>query len=684
MVQSDILLVGHDSLASVNLLHITPRSDTHTYIHVPDIEPVSQVDPTKTTEDCWELHFSVPIPPRKQRGVDRPVRLYLAAGRTVGDLAVVERIGDKINCTVCRRPCSHSKRVKGVGSSEFDASEFEQQQQEESLHGSKEWVLEEGEVKVPQGCRYNKSNGPIPEEPDDALSKKMQKLYAGWTAAHNSGTVYVFGGDCEERTQAWLFTSKFVLEVSIPTTGYDSYDDCVLNVKDKYLFPWEILYGYWLDPHVSYKAYWRGIVWKAHATMFLRGPALDLALNRRRDFMHACIAFGILQECPHADVFCKCEVKDLVVADGNPTAVRSKWMNLIHWWRQDKDAPHRDARDKRSIMFLAGCTHSEFWNLSRKFSDKTALDRKKNKQTRAGGLSPESYKFFCELAGTGQKDSVTAVAAAKKKRKVRRSSQQPPPQVQQQPAPDARILALVPLLNLTTTTAGIVRPQEHVREMLDTLVSPYPVARVLPPQSWESFDRVLATVGVECPSAEDVSSLAHTSPIVFELITGLSDDCRTMISPEFRDLFVLISTRAKAAFEKDGVQYSDDEKEDDEPPLAGYMECEAEYFYTGYGGTDSVLGSRVPFPTFEEDKGASSAAVCNKEIKKPGFSGPGMLRCFCLKCGRDICYQLMKWSEGPRVLHELLYLRWKTAPDVVYDNVRNNSFHPSFLPSPVE
>jgi hypothetical protein len=642
----------------------------------------------KTTEDFWELHFSIPIPSRKQHGVDRPVRLYLAAGRTVGDFAVVERIGNIINCTVCRRPCSHAKRVKRSDSSKFE----HQQQQQESLHGSREWVLEDGEVKVPQGCRYNKSNGPIPEEPDDALSKKMQELFAEWTAAHQSGTVYVLGSDCEQRKQAWLFTSKFVLEVSIPMTGYDGYNDCVLNVKDTYVFPWEVLYGYWLDPHVSYLAYWRGIVWKAHATMFLRGPALGLALLRRPDFMHACIAFGILQECPHGDVFCQCEVKDLIVADGNPTAVRSKWMDLEHWWRQDADAPHRDARDKQSIMFLAGCTRSKFWQLSRKFSDKTAHDRKKGKQTRAGGLSPESYKMFCELARTGQKDPVMPVAAPKKKRRVHGSSMQP--QVQQQP--DARILALAPLLDLTTTTAKVVKPQEHVREILDALVSPYPVARVVPPASWEAFDRVVATVGVQCPSAEDVSALAHTAPVAFKLITGLSDDCRAMVSHEFRDLFVLISTRAKAAFEKDGLQYSDEEKEDDEPPPpAGYRDCGNEYFYTGYGGTDSVLGSRVPFPTFEEDKGASSAAVCNKEIKKPGFSGPGMLRCFCLKCGRDICYQLMKWSEGPRVLHELLYLRWKTAPDVVYDNVRHTrtpfmfshvspAFNPPFLSSSAE
>jgi hypothetical protein len=537
------------------------------------------------------------------------------------------------------------------------------------MHGSTEWVLDDGEVQVPPGCRHNKLlNGPIPEEPDDALSKKMENLFAKWTAAYHSGTVYMLGGECELRTKAWLFTSKFVLEVSIPLTEYDGYDECVLNVKEAYVFSWELLYGYWLDTHVSYKAYWRGIVWKAHATMFLRGPALDLALKRRPDFMHACIAFGILQECPHADVFCKCEVKDLIVADGNPTAVRSKWMHLLHWWRDDANAPWRALRNKQSIMFLAGCTYSEFWELSRKFSDQTAHDKKKGKQTRAGGLSPESYQLLCELARTGQKDSATAVAAPKKKRKVRPPQQ---PQVQQQS--DARILALAPLLYLTTTTAGLVRPQEHVREMLDALVSPYPVVRVLPPWSWEAFDRVVATVGVKCPSAEDVSSLAHTSPVAFKLITGLSDDCRTMVGHEFRELFVLISTRAKAAFEMDGEQaeYSDEEKEDDVPLPAGYMECGKEYFYTGFCGTDSVLPSRVPFPTYAEDKGSSSAVVCNKEIKKPGFSGPGMLRCFCLKCNRDICYQLMKWSEGPRVLHELLYLRWKKAPDVVYDNVRH-------------
>jgi hypothetical protein len=331
-----------------------------------------------------------------------------------------------------------------------------------------------------------------------------------------------------------------------------------------------------------------------------------------------------------------------------------------HPWRKKEGAvPPRGLRPPKSIMFLTGCARSDFWVLCRKYVQKPEYDRKKGKTTPTGSLTEqEEFPVFERLATLGLKDTKATTA-------------------------DARIKTLAPLLQpeYRTTVAGMVRPVPGVRAILHSLVAPYPVARVLPFSCWKAFGLIRDSVGKQLPPIEEVVSLHFQAPLIYDFIDLVSDTCDRPISADLAGVLALVDDRAKGAFKKDGVLPGEEKDglpeeamEDDENPSrwTGRYGHERELFYTGHGGTQSVLTSRAPTPTYKQDKSLSGAAVCNKAIRQPGVRGAGMFKIHCLKCGLLICFQLMKWSETPRTFHEILWLRWRIAPsDIVYDNACN-------------
>jgi hypothetical protein len=594
--------------------------------------------------------------------------MYLTQGRHYGDFAVVSAIqGHKdFKCLgqSCGSQCCHTKEARQLHQSDGDDLKEPIDDGEESGSRQGAWQLDENdEVKLSPTCR---SRLQIPEDPDDDLSAKMATNFAAWTAAYQAVTTYPLGAEGGERVKAFLFTSKFVLVVTIPARnpddgqGYDGFEDTVVNQNDQWLWSWELLYGKLLDPYSAYMAYYTSLINKAHATMFLRGDLLSHALRRRKDFMYACIDFVILQQISFETMYCACEVKDKVVGDANPVCLPSVKTKPEHPWRKGEGAvPPLGLRRPKSMMFLAGCQNSNFWVLARKYVQKPEFDRKKKKTTSIGSLTEHTeFPMFELLAKLGLKDAEATTV-------------------------DARIKTLAPLLRseYRTTEAGRVRPVSAVRAILHSLVAPYPVARVLLYSSWKAFGLIRDSVGKEPPPVEEVVALQFEAPLIYDFIDLVSDSCERTISADLGDILALIEDRAKGAFKKDGElpgeekdELPDEEMEDGENPSrwTGRYGHKRELFYTGHGGTQSVLTSRAPTPTYEQDKNSSGAAVCNKALRQPGVHGAGMFKIHCLKCGKLICFQLMKWHESPRTFHEILWLRWGIAPtDIVYDNACN-------------
>jgi len=95
-----------------------------------------------------------------------------------------------------------------------------------------------------------------------------------------------------------------------------------------------------------------------------------------------------------------------------------------------------------------------------------------------------------------------------------------------------------------------------------------------------------------------------------------------------------------------------------------------DYFISGHFYPHLPIRRYVP--VYRKDTSYTSRSSCNKFIRQSGKATPGLFLVFCKEHGKLVGFHAMKYAESERTVHNLIYSRFPSAPEIIiYDNSCN-------------
>ena len=208
-----------------------------------------------------------------------------------------------------------------------------------------------------------------------------------------------------------LFTSCSLIPVQFPQ-GYTGHEDCILNLDDRLLFSWELIFRFLAEftrpISVTYNSFWEVVMDVYIDRGLITIDMLQSLLNLRSKFQDAVVSTVILFGIDYSKMMCDCNGDSGLVLDGTQVAMKSVNSLLEQAWRVPfaGDTP-KEPTSSADLVFLDKLD-KKTRALALKFvRNPRRFDKKKHSVIfQDAGLTDSEYKSLLDLTASSEHEHV--------------------------------------------------------------------------------------------------------------------------------------------------------------------------------------------------------------------------------------------------------------------------------------